>query len=267
MLFRETTGPATEALGLVWSGAQHVFRRDPSSYGVTGLERISPSAPTPLAGLFAAASRLLGLSRVPLFQRKSGEPVTINVALLSPPALILTGEVRRETGSLAYHLGAMLAATLPAHVLLYGAPEAQVRNVLRALLAAFGPPQASRGHLASTATLAEMLWESVPARAQRRLRELCDQPEQIDYDVAFAQARQAVRRAGMFVSGDFMVAVREACSELGISPRGLDGAGGLAALCAASPPVADLVRLATSPSYADARWQQVRAGRRHLGAP
>lgn len=262
MLFRETTGAANEALGLVWSGAQHIFRRDPSSYGVTGLERVSPTAPNALARLYGAASRLLGTTRTPVFQRKSGEPVTINVALLSPAALIVNGEVRSTSPVLAYHLGAMLAATFPEHVLLFGSPESQAKNVLRALLAAFGPPQAGRRHLASVATLAEMLWESIPARDQRRLRELCDAPEAIDYEIAFVSARQAVRRAGLFVSGDLTTAVREACADLGVSARGLDGPGGLAALCASSPAIADLVRLATSPEYADARWQPARPGGR-----
>lgn len=263
VLFRETATPATEALGLVWSGALHMFRKDPSSYGVTGLERVAHSSPTPLARVFGAASRLLGLTRTPLFQRKSSEPVSISVALLHPPALLLTGDVRAETAALGYQIGAMLAATLPENVLLYGASEAQVSGVLRALVAAFGPPQTSRGQLAAIATLAEMLWESMPSRAQRRLRELCDDPTRIEYDVALGSARQAVRRAGLFVSGDLTVAVRETCSDLGVSTWGLDAPGGLAALCSSVPAVADLVRLATSPEYANTRWQQMRGGGRH----
>src|SRR5262249_12955262 len=153
------------------------------------------------------------------------EPVSINVALLHPPALLLSGDVRTESPALAYHLGAMLAATLPEHVLLYGASEAQVSGVLRALVAAFGPPQTSRGQLAAIATLAEMLWESMPSRAQRRLRELCDDPSRIEYEIALGGARQAVRRAGLFVSGDLTVAVRETCSDLGVSTWGLDAPG------------------------------------------
>lgn len=262
MLFRETGCPATEALGHVWNGAQHMFRRDPTSYGVTGLERISPTGPSPLAQLFGAAARVLGTTRTPVFQRRNGTTITINVALLSPPALIVTGDVRNSSATLSYHLGAMLVASLPEHVLLYGAPEGQVRNVLRALVAAFGPPHTVRGQIAPIVTLAEMLWESVPARSQRRLRELCDDPTNIQYEIAVASARQAVRRAGLFACGDLMIAVRETCADLGISPRGLESPGGLAALCASSPAVADLVRLATSPEFADARWQHVRGGGR-----
>jgi len=203
---------------------------------------------------------LLGLTRTPLFQRKTNDTITIDVALLSSPALLLTGEVKHESALLGYHLGVMLAATMPEHVLIYGASEIQVENVLRALVAAFGPPQAGRGHLASVATLAEMLWESMPARSQRRLRELCDDPSRLDYAVARSAAKQAVRRAGLFVSGDLTVAIRETCADQGVSTWGLDAPGGLAALCSSSPAVADLVRLATSAEYASTRWQQVRGG-------
>jgi lipopolysaccharide biosynthesis regulator YciM len=265
VLFRDMISPATEALSLVWSGAQHMFRRDPSSYGVTGLERVSPTSPTPLARQFAAASRLLGMTRTPLFQRKGNDSITIEIALLSSPALLLTGDVKNESALLGYHLGVMLAATMPEHVLLYGAADTQVENVLRALVAAFGPPQAGRGHLANVATLAEMLWETMPARSQRRLRELCDDPSRLDYGLARAAAKQAVRRAGLFVSGDVTVAIRETCADLGVSTWGLDAPGGLAALCSSSPAVADLVRLATSPEYASTRWQQGRPPGRQPG--
>jgi hypothetical protein len=108
-----------------------------------------------------------------------------------------------------------------------------------------------------------MLWESIPARSQRRLRELCNEPSRIDYDLALSSAQQAVRRAGLFVSGDLTVAIREACADLGVSTRALDAPGGLEALCSSSPAVADLVRLATSLEFASTRWQQVRGGGRH----
>jgi hypothetical protein len=267
VLFRDTQFAATEALALVWSGAPHMFRRDPSSYGVTGLERVSPTSPTPLARQFSAASRLLGMTRTPLFQRKNGDQITITVALLSSPALLLSGDVKTESSLLGYHLGMMLAATMPEHVLLYGASETQVENVLRALLAAFGPPQGRRDHLASVATLAEMLWESMSARSQRRLRELCDDPSRLEYGLARTAAKQAVRRAGLFVSGDLTVAIRETCADQGVSTWGLDAPGGLAALCSSSPAVADLVRLATSAEYANTRWLQVRGAGRQPGPP
>jgi hypothetical protein len=68
-----------------------------------------------------------------------------------------------------------------------------------------------------------------------------------------ASARRAVRRAGLLICGDIAVAVRETLADFGAElasePSGLD------ALAQRFPDVADLVRLATSPEYAEVRWQ------------
>jgi hypothetical protein len=263
MLFRDAVDVASEALGLVWEGAEHVFRRDHGTYGVTGLERVPYGAANPCARVYSSAARALGLTRSPLFQRRSASAVTVSVALLSPPALILSGDVLKDSPELRFHLGAMLAATLAPYVLLFGSPESQVRSVLKALGLAFGSAEQERGSLASVANLAEVLWESIPVRSQRRLRELCDDAEQLRYESALASAKTATRRAGLFVAGDVRVAIRETCADENIPTKVLDEADGLAALCSASRSVADLVRLATSPEYAETRWQSARAGSRH----
>ncbi|MCB9584405.1 MAG: hypothetical protein H6718_03365 [Polyangiaceae bacterium] len=262
MLFGEGTGPGAEALALVWEGAQHIFRRDPSSYGVTGVERVPLNAPTPLARGYTVAARLLGLARTPLFQRKSSGAVTLGVALMDPPGIILSGDVPQMSPELSFHLGAMLGATLPQYVLLFGSTESQARAVFKGLGLAFGPPRAGGARIAAAATLAEVLWESIPARSQRRLRELCDLPEALDYDLTVAAARLAIRRAGLFVGGDLAVAVRETCTEEGIASKGLESPGGLATLCAASPAISDLVLIATSPEFADARWRSASSSRK-----
>jgi hypothetical protein len=261
MLLRDATSNATEALALVWEGAGHVFRRDPGTYGVTGLERIPIGAPTPLARAYSGAARMLG-TRTPFFQRRSAGPVTLSIALLSPPAVIVSGEIMRESPQLRFHVGAMLGAAMPEHALLFGSVESQVRGILKALSLAFGRPQESHSGVTSIANLAEVLWESISASAQRRLRELCDDPAQLDYDLAMATARRAVRRAGLLSAGDVKVALREACSEEGIASSALEAPGGLASLCSASLAIADLVRLATSQEYAETRWQPAKAGNR-----
>lgn len=258
MLFRESSGAVHEVLGLVWEGAEHVFRRDPSTYGVTGLERVSFSARTPLARTYAAIARALGLTKTPLFQRRSAGPITVSLALLSPPAVVLSGEVRQETPELCFHLGAMLAGTVPRHALLFGSPESQARAVLKGLSFAFGPPRENTGHLGAVMNLAEVLWESIPARYQRRLRELCDQPEALEYDAAFQAARTSVRRAGLFAAGDLGVALREIGLEDGAAPGLLDTPEGLQQFCATSSAAQSLLGLALSPEYARTRWQFAR---------
>ncbi len=258
MLFREVHSPVLEALSLVWEGAEHVFKRDTSAYGLTGLERIPLTAPTPLARVYSGAARALGMPKTPLFQRRSAGPVTVNLALLSPPAIVLSGEVREESAELRFHLGAMLAAALPQFVLLFGAPESQARSVLRGLSFAFGPPRPTPASLGPVLTLAELLWESIPARLQRRLRELCDNPEALDYDAALQQARMAVRRAGLFVAGDFHCALREICADERLDAGRVTTPSGLFELCKESPSLGSLYGLAVSPEYAETRWRSSR---------
>jgi cellulose synthase operon protein C len=187
------------------------------------------------------------------------------VALLQPPAVIVGGDVGEPSPAVAFRLGAALAGTLPEHVLATAASEGLLGNVLSALQVAFGPPQTQRTPVGEVATLAGMLWETVPARAQRRLSELCEDPAHLVVDAALESARQVGRRYGLFVCGDLFATVRETCGDLGLETTGLDRPGALAHLCATSPAIADLVRLATSAEFADARWR--RASGRHHGAP
>jgi tetratricopeptide (TPR) repeat protein len=253
MLFRDTIGPVQEALAIVWEGAEHVFRRDASTYGVTGMERVPLNSSTPLARVYAGAARALALTRTPLFQRRSAGAITVNLALLSPPAVILSGDVRSDTPELRFHLGAMLAASIPQYALLFGSPESQARAVLKGLGFAFGPPRQTKS--GGVLNLAEVLWESIPARFQRRLRELCDRPEQLDYDGALAASRIAVRRAGLFVAGDLAVALNEAAADDGVSREQLRAPNALAELSRTAPSLRSLLTLALSPEYAETRWQ------------
>jgi hypothetical protein len=262
LLFKETTSPAIEALALVWEGAGHLFRRDPSAYGITGLERVQASAPTPLAHVYSGASRALGLPRTPLFQRRSAGPVSVGVALLASPAVVLSGDVAHETPALRFHLGAMLLATLPGVVLLFGTPEPQARSVLKSLSFAFGPPHADASGLGAILNLAELLWEAIPARSQRRLRELCDGDGALDYETALLHARIAARRAGLFACGDLAVALREICADEGLDGSLVSVPGGLARLCEKSPSVKSLYVLSVSAEYAETRWRTPRSAPR-----
>jgi hypothetical protein len=267
---RDITAPGLEALALIWEGAPHIFRRDASTYGVTGLERIQPGAATPLARACSEVARLLGTSRSPCFQRKSAGAVTVSAALLTPPAVIVSGDAQSVDAELLFQLGAMMAATWPQHILLFGADEALAHTVLGSLALAFGRPDSEPQRLPAISSLAEVLWESIPARSQRRLRELCDDPAVLRYEEVVSAARRAVRRAGLFASADVGVAVAQTCRESGHElPVNLDG---LAVLCGADAEAADVVGLAAAPEYAETRWQPGRGSHsghaaRGSGAP
>ena len=110
-------------------------------------------------------------------------------------------------------------------------------------------------------SLAEVLWESIPARLQRRLRELCDAPAVLDYDTAMRTARSAVRRAGLFACGHLGIALAATCAEEGIAETALSSPSRVSALAAQNGSVRSLLTLATSPEYAQIRWWLGRGAR------
>jgi tetratricopeptide (TPR) repeat protein len=258
LLTRPSADAAGEVLALVWEGAMQLFVRDAASYSVTGIERIVPGATSPLGKLYEAAIRILDAPRIPLFVSRaaagSSSRPSASVAILSPPSVILAGDLREETLEMRYALGYGMSAALPSNVLRMGLPPAEGQALVSAIRAAFGSPDAGRGVDSRAARLAESFWQLVPARAQRRLQQLLSAAPFPEHAELAERARQSGRRVGMFVCGDFAFAAREL---LGESPR-LAGhplsLANLRALCQAEPPLADLLRLAVSPEYAEARW-------------
>jgi hypothetical protein len=105
------------------------------------------------------------------------------------------------------------------------------------------------------ARLGQNLWQLVPPRADRRLRELCGDLAAITYDAAVAGTRRAMRHAGLFASGSLGTALAQIAPELGISLADYQGStDGLAHAAATHPEVADLVKLAIRTELAEARW-------------
>jgi tetratricopeptide (TPR) repeat protein len=258
ILVRPSMDVAGEALALLWDGAMQLFVRDAASYGITGVERVVPGSTSTIARLYESAMRMLDTPRIPLFvpRATTGTPAS-HVALLSPPSVILAGDVREETTELRFALGRGMAAALPQNVLRLGLPPAEGQTLVEALRAAFGAPEMGRRVDARVARLAESFWQIVPARAQRRLQEVLGATPVPDYEELVQRAHQSGRRVGMFLAGDFAFAARTLLAESthrSVEPPSLATLG---ALCEAEPALADLLRLAVSPEYAAARWHSV----------
>jgi hypothetical protein len=256
LLARPSMDAAGEALALLWEGAMQLFVRDAASYGITGVERVVPGPTSAIARLYESAMRALDVPRIPLFVPRStaGTPVA-HVALLTPPSVILAGEVREDTPELRFALGRGMCAALAHNVLRLGLPPAEGRALVEAMRAAFGPPELGRHVDAAAARLAEAFWQIVPARTQRRLQELLGASAVAEYEELVARAHQSGRRVGFFLSGDFASSSRALLAELGLveSPS----LASLRGMCEEVPALADLLRLAVSPEYASARWHVV----------
>ncbi len=258
LLTRHSREPAGEAFGVVWEGAQNVFAKPPSAYGMTGLERVAPGPATALSRLYESALRLLDVPRFSLYRRQSAGAPSAAVTLLTTPSAIMSGTTTDDTSEVRWALGEALAAVLPENVLPLAMVDKEGRALWSVLLGAFGPPGLAKlGR--ENAALAEMLWQTLAPRPQRRLKELLASAEDIPYELVVERARQGGCRIGMFLTGDFGHAARTVASEFMRDPMVLREKGGLRQMCLELPALADLFRLAIRPEFADARW--------HLPAP
>jgi tetratricopeptide (TPR) repeat protein len=266
LLVRPSLDAAGEALSVLWEGASQLFVRDPASYGITGVERVVPGPTSVIARLYEAAMRLLGTARVPLYLARSSAPApTAQVALLAPPSVVLSGDVREDNAALRFTLGRALSAAMPHNVLRLGLPPRDGRALIEALRAAFGSPEIGRRVDVNAARMAESFWQIVPARAQRRLQELLGAGTPGEYEDLVGRAEQSGRRVGMFLAGDFGLAARVLVAESAPQLAASLSPHHLRALCDELPALADLVRLAVSREYADARWHVVAPPQRGTG--
>jgi len=254
LLFSDLSSPVNEALAIICETG--ILRRDLGYYKLAAGQRVALGAQTPIGSLFSMTARLLELPGVRLFHRARQGELRSSVVLLNPLGAVIDGEANDESPELSYRIGSALAAALPPCALAEALGPKELRDVIAALLTGFGPPGASGPATAEQLRLAEDMWHVVSPAAERRLRDLCADPEEISFERARSRARQACRRAGLFVSGDFAMAVRLTIAELELRVRTpLDDPMGLAALCS-NPAIADLWDLATSPEYAEARWNR-----------
>lgn len=271
LLARATGDPLGDALALVWDASGAGLARDLASYGVSGTDRVSAGPATTLSRLYEQTLRLLAYS-FPLYARRAPErggsraslasipsagPPRGTTMLCQPLAALLSGDTREDSPALRYALGYAFAASLPRNALLLGTSENDAKGLWSGVVAAFGPTESGRVQDPSTSRLVETFWTTMPARTQRRISEAL-----ASADTSFAplleRARQTARRVGMFLAGDFETAARTALAEHGVSQDAIDRAS-LEDICA-RPVVADLLRLAVRPEYADARFRPVPEG-------
>jgi hypothetical protein len=165
--------------------------------------------------------------------------------------------VREENSALRCALGVGLSAALSHNVLRLGVSSAEGIALVEAMRAAFGPPEIGRRVDQHAARLAQSFWQTDPARTQRRLQELLGGGSFPDHAELVARAQQSGRRVGMFLAGDFAWAARQLLADSAVEPASALSLYTLGSLCRQLPALADLLRLAVSSEYAEARWHVV----------
>ncbi len=258
LLTRASADRVAQSLACVWEEAPGLFVSESATQAIEGAERVQAGGTSPIARLYEAAVRLLDIRPVPLFVRRGGEPLVARVMMTSPPSVLLVGCPSDDTPSVRFALGHALASTLPTAVLAMAPEPDEAHGIWAAVLAAFGPPEASRTMALGKGHLAEALWQALLPRTQRRLQTMLATVRQEDLEEATERMRQAGRRVGLFLTGDFGFAGRALLAERpsgdADEPTTLAGES-LRQLCARHPFILDLFRLAVSPEYADARWR------------
>jgi tetratricopeptide (TPR) repeat protein len=247
-----------ERFALVWEGGFPLFRRDLPAFGVSGADRVSPLAETPLAKVYAGAIRVLGLAKTPVFVRLSGTG-TIEVAATYPPSVIVGPELRPDSAEGRFLVGRAVEATRPALVLATVLDRARATTLFEATLGAFGPaPKADAPPIAKeSADLAAALWKTLPPRAQRRLQEICATAAKDGDAQAWLDAvRRSTNRAGLLVSGEAAASLRVVARETpALAGVDVGTEHGFREAVRRSPEIADLAAFAVSDEYLSLRWR------------
>ena len=171
---------------------------------------------------------------------------------------MVLGDVREDSPALRYALGQAFAAAMPQSALLVGLPEPEARVLWNAMLAAFGPPEFGKLSDPAATRLVQAFWNTIPPRSQRRLQEVLAKAP-TDFDGALERSRQSGRRVALFLCGDVGFVLRMVAAELSL-PQALLTVDNFGELVGASPIIGDLVRLAVSAEYADARFRPMPEG-------
>ncbi len=256
VLWQGVRSGSSEAMHIIWEGAHSLFQRSLQDYGLSGEQRVSLSAHTPLGHLYKGAAGLLGMGRAGLFADRKGDVVSMKVGLLREPIVILSGQVNQITPEFMFHFGAMIAAAAPEHALLYGVAPGEMKKFLQAVRLGFGSAEGRNSNPdPEISKLAATLWDLMPGRSQRRLTEICKTPKLVNLRAVSEHSRLVLRRAGLLVSGDLKVAVADAAREARlVPPTTMDE---LSTCARASPLVADLLSVAVSQEYAEVRFRQL----------
>lgn len=263
LLSKDIASTAGEAIATLWDGGEHLVQRELLDYGVTGLDRVVSNSSNPLWLIALELAPRLGAIRVPLFHRRSSEPLRSTVALSNPTAVVLQGELPKAEADLAGVVGESLWLTHSEYSVLMSAPANRVKTILLALQLAFGPPRRHPlTNMTESLKLAEKLWECIPSASQRLLRELCQ--SDFDYEQARDLAHYSRRRAGLYSTGDLHWSLSQLSVEVG---EDMLSVAGNPAVVDSYPKVVDLLRLATSAEYAAIRWQPSRGSERRLDVP
>lgn len=255
LLTQPAVGVLSEVFEPVTATLAGQLARLPQHTTVTGIDRVQRGAGTALGELLEDVHRLAPFAPVPVFHRRSSEvPVPQAIFMPDGPAAVLEGDVTAADAETRYAFGAALAAASPMLAPCLGILRADAEKLWHGIQGAFGPGGAQVAASPQAANWVELLWDLVPANAQRRIQDVLDHAPR-DFDVIWSIAASCQARVAFFVCADFAIAARRILGDEAVdhaSERGPTAA--LATLLAEPGPLRSVWELAVSAEFAQARW-------------
>ncbi len=246
----------SELGGILWEARGTPWRREATRV-TRESERPWIDPASDASKMVSVALRLLELPRSTPWALRDDVSGGITVVASHPPGVAMAVTMARDTPRARYRLGRALEGTRPGNVLAATLNDTEGEGLVAAVHAAFGELSDGARVDASVAHLATLLQDGIPARAQRRVRDIVGD---FGRRLAWTPWRTAVEavcsRAGMLLSGDFGVAVGE------ILARDTDAPPDPRQAIQSHEPLRELTRFATSKEYLLLRWQIDEATRR-----
>jgi tetratricopeptide (TPR) repeat protein len=236
---------------MLWECVRSVpqLRRMPEELGLQPGERVAIDERSGVGGAFNRIARLLDRTETSLYLRKSAEQA-FEVLPTHPPCVVARADLA-VTPVQRFRLAVALVLAEPEHAVAGILNEQEGRELVTALLGAFGPAESTGDLSRAGKDLASQLWHAVPVRMQAQLRELVkSRVSALDYDRLRRDVQLCAARAGLLVSRDLRTAIE---SYAVLEPE-LDGIDirlerGFAAAYAKSDALRELIRAAFSESY------------------
>jgi len=193
---------------LLWECVRAVpqLRRTPEEFDLQPGERATPDERGGFGGAFNRIARLLDRTETTLYLRKSTTQ-TLEVLPTHPPCVVARADLP-VTPVQRFRLAVALVLAEPEHAVAGILNENEGRELVAALLGAFGPPESAPELSRTGKDLASQLWHAVPVRVQAQLRELVkSRVHVLPYERLRRDVQLCGARAGLLVSRDLRTAI------------------------------------------------------------
>ena len=244
---------AALAASLVWEHGATLLRTDLNAFGVSPSQRLSPLEDVPVASVYAAAIRLLGVPKTAMFLRPFGE--SLQVAATVPPSVICGTDIAIGVPEVRFRLARAVASTRSEY-LLWALPIDQAKAAYEAIRFAFAPSEQALTAVESAMALAQEYSRTLPPKVQRQLREILSLSPLPSFQEARRLADLAVHRAALVATGDPAAALRVVASEASdLADIDVTRPQGFSEAVRRNELARDIVRFALSDAYLTLRFR------------